>query len=119
MIYNLESSCRVAVGWLGLLGWSQLKVELMKSEIIKKMFSSPESKPDFVVGQTVRVISRIDVNMPSSLSYWLDTKCKVLRVIPRGFGNREWCYELLHPNGKICEFKLEELDLRYRRRKAA
>ena len=91
----------------------------MKDEMLKKMFAKPESAPDFVVGQTVRVISRIDVNMPSSLDYWLGTKCEVLRVIPRGLGNREWCYELRHPNGKICEFKREELDLRYKRRKAA
>ena len=91
----------------------------MKDEILKKMLAAPESAPDFEVGQTVRVISRIDVNMPKELGYWLNTKCEVLRVMPRGFVNREWCYELRHPNGRTCEFKLEELDLRYKRRKAA
>ncbi|MCP4987126.1 MAG: hypothetical protein GY928_14095 [Colwellia sp.] len=89
----------------------------MKNEIIKKMLAKPDGEPDFTVGQTVRVISRIDVNMPRSLNYWLGTKCEVLRVIPRGFGNRVWCYELRHTNGKTCEFTLDELDLRYKRRK--
>ncbi len=91
----------------------------MKDEMLKKMLAAPESKPDFEEGQTVRVISRIDVNMPKELDYWLNEKCVVLRVIPRGFISREWCYELRHPNGSTCEFKLEELDLRYKRRKAA
>ena len=91
----------------------------MEDGIIKKMFADPEVKPDFNVGQTVRVISRIDVNMPAELNYWLNSKCVVLRIIPRGFISREWCYELQHPNGQTCEFKSEELDLRYKRRKAA
>lgn len=91
----------------------------MQDEIVKAMFAAPESIPDFVVGQTVRVISRIDVNMPRELSYWLNTKCTVLQVVPRGFFNREWCYQLRHPNGQYCEFKACELDMRYKRRKAA
>ena len=91
----------------------------MQDEILKHMFSAPESMPDFVVGQTVRVISRIDVNMPRELNYWLNAKCEVLAVIARGFFCREWCYKLRHPNGMTCEFKADELDLRYKRRKAA
>jgi len=87
-------------------------------EVLKEMFAHPKEQPAFEVGQTVRVISRIDVNMPADLNYWLNSKCVVLRVIPRGFVGREWCYELKHPNGAICEFKSEELDLRYRKRKA-
>lgn len=91
----------------------------MSNEVMKMMFSEPESTPAFIVGQMVRVISHIDVNMPKELDYWLDTKCEVLRVIPRGLIGREWCYELKHQNGHTCEFKLEELDLRYRQRKEA
>ena len=86
----------------------------MEDEFVKKLFSKPKDKPVFIVGQTVRVISNIDINMPRELDYWLNTKCKVLKIIPRGFCAREWCYELLHPNGQTCEFKLEELDLRYK-----
>lgn len=84
--------------------------------MLAELFSDPKTTPIFVVGQTVRVICRIDVNMPRELDHWLNTKCEVLRVIPRGFCCREWCYELKHPNGKTCEFKADELDLRYRRR---
>lgn len=91
----------------------------MNDEALKAMLANPKEKPLFEVGQTVRVISRIDVNMPSDLSYWLNTECEVLKVVPRGFIGREWCYELRHPTGNTCEFKAEELDMRYRKRKAA
>ena len=88
----------------------------MSDEIIKKMFEDPKSKPIFVIGQTVRVISKIDVNMPPELDHWLNAKCVVIGIKPRGFIYREWCYELRHPNGRKCEFKSEELDHRYKRR---
>ena len=90
----------------------------MNDAMVKELFAPPQSEPDFKVGQTVRVISRIDVDMPSQLDYWLDTKCEVLLVVARGFGCREWCYKLRHPNGRTCEFTLEELDLRFRRKAA-
>jgi len=86
----------------------------MSDELLRAMFKKPESAPDFIVGQKVRVISRIDVNMPRELSYWLNTVCEVLQVVPRGFISREWCYQLRHPNGETCEFKGSELDLRYK-----
>jgi hypothetical protein len=88
-------------------------------DVLKAILANPKENPVFEAGQTVRVISKIDVNMPASLNYWLNAKCEVLRAIPRGFVGREWCYELKHPNGAICEFKTEELDLRYRKRKSA
>ena len=91
----------------------------MEDEIIKKMFKKPEDEPVFQIGQTVRVISYIEVNFPSSMGYWFNAKCKVLKIVPRGFFGRVWCYVLEHPDGHICEFKKEELDLRYRKRKAA
>jgi hypothetical protein len=91
----------------------------VQDEIVKAMFAAPESIPDFVVGQTVRVISRIDVNMPRELDYWLNSKCEVIAVVARGFICRDWSYKLLHENGHTCEFRKEELDLRYKRRKAA
>lgn len=90
----------------------------MNDDIIKQLFAHPKSEPEFVVGQTVRVISSITVNMPEELDYWLDTKCEILNVVPRGFFGREWCYELRHPNGRTCEFTRDELDLRYRRKSA-
>jgi len=88
----------------------------MPKDILALLSAEPKTMPSFVVGQTVRVISKIDVNMPECLDYWLNMKCIVLKVIPRGLCCREWCYELKHPDGHICEFKLEELDLRYRSR---
>ena len=91
----------------------------MSDELVKAMFSKPKLQPVFEIGQTVRVISRIDMNMPKDLDYWLNAKCKVLSIVPRGFGCREWCYELMHDNGRTCEFKASELDLRYRKRKFA
>jgi len=88
----------------------------VKDDVLAKMFSPPKSEPVYVVGQTVRVISRIDVNMPQRLDYWLNSKCTVIGVVPRGFISREWCYLLRHENGNTCEFKAEELDSRYKRR---
>ncbi len=84
--------------------------------MLAELFKDPDTTPAFVVGQTVRVISRIDVNMPMELDYWSDTECEVLEVVARGFCSREWCYKLLHPNGDTCEFKTDELDMRSRRK---
>jgi len=89
----------------------------MTCEILKHMCSTPTGEQFFKVGQNVRVISRIDCNMPKELSHWLNSVCEVVRVIPRGLISREWSYELRHANGATCEFKVEELDLRYRIRK--
>jgi hypothetical protein len=89
----------------------------MNDKVIKHMISAkPEGKPLFVVGQTVRVISNIEVNFPPSLNHWLNSKCIVLNVVTRGLISKEYVYELLHPNGRICEFKAEELDRRYSRK---
>jgi hypothetical protein len=88
----------------------------MSEEFIKQLFAQPKSKPIFEVGQTVRVISRIDVNMPKELDHWLNSKCKVIGVVARGFISRDWSYELLHKNGRTCEFRKEELDLRYKKK---
>lgn len=83
---------------------------------LAELVKDPKEKPIFEVGQTVRVVSHIDVNFPENCYFWLDTKCEVLAVVPRGFFGREWCYRLKHPNGSVDEFKAEELDKRYRKR---
>ena len=85
----------------------------IEDQIAKQFCAAPKAKKSFSIGQTVRVIKYIECNMPSELDYWLDTECEVLAIIPRGFISREWAYEIRHPNGKRCEFKLEELDRRY------
>jgi hypothetical protein len=89
----------------------------MTDDLIAKILSTaPKERPVFAIGQTVRVLSKIDVNFPKELDYWLNSKCKVVDIIPRGFIGRDWSYELIHENGKTCEFRKEELDLRYRLR---
>ncbi len=82
-------------------------------QIAKQFCQPPREGQLFSVGQTVRVIKYIECNMPSELDYWLNTECEVLKIVPRGFISREWAYELKHPNGKRCEFKIDELDRRY------
>lgn len=88
----------------------------MNDSVLAMMCRTPEEPPVFKVGQTVRVVSRIDCNMPAELSYWLNSKCTVIKIIARGFVCREFCYELRHENGRTCEFKKSELDLRSRTR---
>ena len=82
-------------------------------KISEQFCAKPKGKKSFSAGQSVRVIKHIECNMPAYLDYWLDTVCEVVNIIPRGFSNREWVYELRHPNGSLCEFKIDELDKRY------
>lgn len=87
----------------------------METDVLAELLKDPVERPLFVVGQTVRVISKIDVNFPKECHFWLNTECEVLAIVPRGFFGREWCYRLKHPNGSIDEFKPDELDGRYKR----
>ena len=86
----------------------------MNDKVIQAMLEPITTKPIFKVGQTVRVISNIDVNMPKELDYWLGQKCELIKCIPRGLIRKEWAYLLKHPNGHTCEFMGHELDRRYK-----
>lgn len=83
------------------------------SLVLKALLEPIKSKPLFQIGRTVRVLKRIDVNMPGELNYWLDTKCEVIQQVPRGLISKEWAYLLRHSNGHICEFLEHEIDKRY------
>lgn len=87
----------------------------MSNPVLDAMPRPIETTPRFMVGQTVRVLSGLDVNMPPELTHWLGAKCKVLRQIQSGLVHKSWAYLLEHPNGRTCEFKEDELDRRYRR----
>lgn len=85
-------------------------------KVMAAMLKPITAEPIFKAGQTVRVLSRIDVNMPVELDYWLGEKCEVIKPVPRGLIRKEWAYLLQHPNGRTCEFMEYELDRRFKRR---
>lgn len=90
----------------------------MSNPVLDSMLRPIETAPRFEVGQTVRILSGLDVNMPPELEHWLGAKCKVLQQIPSGLVHKNWAYLLEHPNGRTCEFKEDELDRRYRRKRS-
>jgi len=76
-----------------------------------------DTEPIFSIGQTVRVVSHIEINFPAELDYWLGAKCEVLSLTARGMFCPEWWYQLRHPNGEVCDFNAGDLDHRYAKRK--
>ena len=73
--------------------------------------------PDFILGQSVRVISQIDINFPRELSYWFNSKGIVVDMYITGLFSNTWRYDLIHPdNGNICTFEISELDLRSKKK---
>jgi hypothetical protein len=94
---------------------------LLKSNIenvIKKNLEKRKAmKPEFVLGQSVRVISNIYINFPNELDFWCDSKGIVVDMYISGLFSNTWRYDLIHPsNGNICTFELSELDLRSRKK---
>jgi hypothetical protein len=94
---------------------------LIKSNIenvIKKNIEDRKSmKPEFVLGQSVRVISNIDINFPNELNYWCNSKGIIVDMYISGLFSNTWRYDLIHPsNGNICTFELFELDLRSKKK---
>lgn len=85
-------------------------------KVMQAMMEPIKTEPVFQLGQTVRVILNIDVNFPSELDYWLNSKCEVIEQKAVGLVNKRWVYILRHPNGRTCEFSEDEIDGRYKRK---
>lgn len=91
-----------------------MELKDLLSQKIKESNEKIES-PLFNYGDYTRVISKIDINMPKDLSYWLNSKCVIVDIIKRGLLSPSYRYELYHlEKNKTCEFDANEIDLRFK-----
>ena len=66
----------------------------------------------FAVGQTVRV-NKTKENDGQTPRWWYGSKCRVVSTGTSPLYGQRW-YCLRHPNGKVDDWKQEEIDRRYR-----